>query len=99
MVLTCSIQSIMFFIPLSFSYSISALVGAALGRGDIKRAKEVIYLVFAISFVFVLGMFFTVEINTQQIVSMYTGQENSEIDEKTAKNLQVYAYVFVLDSI
>lgn len=39
MVLSFSFQNFMAFVPLSFSYAISALVGAALGQGKVGRAK------------------------------------------------------------
>jgi len=68
-----SIAYLYIYIPYSFYMSISTLVGAALGEGDIKKAKKT----FRLLFVFCSAIMFMVCSITllfaQDIVKLYTG--------------------------
>ena len=57
MVLIFTILSVVYFIPMSFSLSISALVGASLGQGRISKAQSTIYISFGIGGALILTIF------------------------------------------
>jgi len=47
-----------FVIPMCIGFAISALVGAAIGQGDIRRAKKITYVAFVFSVTVLLSITF-----------------------------------------
>ena len=96
MVITYSIVTTIFFVPTSFSFAMSALVGAAMSQGNISKAKTVVYMVFLLTGVFVFGVFILIQTYGYVIVDIYT--QNTDIRAEAISNLKAYSLVYVLDS-
>lgn len=47
MIISFNITEIIFFVPVCIGFAISALVGAAIGKGDIIAAKKITKVAFA----------------------------------------------------
>jgi Na+-driven multidrug efflux pump len=97
MVITYSIVTTVFFVPTSFSFAMSALVGAAMGQGNLNKAKAVIWLVFLLTGLFVAAVFLLIQVYGYILVDIYT--ENGGIRTEAISNLKAYSLIYVLDSV
>lgn len=78
-------------------FAISALVGAAMGQGDIRRAKKIKYVAFIFSISFLLAITLILQFTSYNIAKIYTDQD--EMALRSSKNFLIYTYIFVLDGI
>jgi Na+-driven multidrug efflux pump len=66
-----SISFLCIYIPYSFYMSVSTLVGAALGEGDIRKAKDTFRIIFMLSATMVIAICTTMFLSSRNIVSFY----------------------------
>ena len=92
-----SIISLLKFLPMSFSLAMSTLIGSALGQGNIYKAKRIIHLVTIICGSLVISIFILLNSHNVEIVKVYTS--NTSIIRLASKNLRVFSYVYVVDSL
>jgi Na+-driven multidrug efflux pump len=71
-----AISYLCIYIPYSFYMSVSSLVGAALGEGDVKKAKETFRLIFTFCSVIATVICSATFLFSEQIVKFY----DSDID-------------------
>lgn len=96
-VLVFSIITLIFIVPIAFGYTISALVGQAIGSGDIEKARKTLWLcllscVFTTSsIVLLLHCYGTSFIKTMT--------DDVVIVDKTFQMLRVYTIFYVMDSL
>ena len=66
-----SIIILMFYIPASFGFAISALVGGAIGSGDAEKAKRIVFISLLMSSATILLIIALTISNLRGIVSIY----------------------------
>ena len=71
MTVAFSIIILMFYIPASYGFAISALVGGAIGSGNVRKAKRIVSLTLCLSCVTILLMIIFMMTNLSRIVSIY----------------------------
>jgi len=76
MVIVFSVNSLLFLFPLSFSFAISALVGASIGQGNIKKAKQIMKVSLVISSIIMLIAASLIRRYSLQITSIFTQDAN-----------------------
>ena len=69
----------MFYIPNSFSLSMSALIGGALGKGQVDRAKSIMRQVFFIMISCVILAVLFVRCYSFELVSIFTSSKELQI--------------------
>ena len=97
MVITFSIVIMIVFIPLSFGFATSALIGSALGKGEARRAKTIAFHSIMLSLVFSVLIILFLRYNALLVISIYT--ENVFLKQLTVSSLDAYCFIFILDSI
>jgi Na+-driven multidrug efflux pump len=97
MVVTFSIVIMIVFVPLSIGFATSALIGAALGQGDAKRAKSIACHSVILSLVCSVVIILFLRYNAMIVISIYT--ENEFLKQLTVSSLNAYCFIFILDSI
>ena len=71
MTVAFSIIILMFYIPASYGFAISALVGGAIGSGNVRKAKRIVSITLCLSCVTILLMIIFTMTNLSRIVSIY----------------------------
>jgi MATE family multidrug resistance protein len=100
MTLAFSVMMLMFFIPLSYGYAISALVGSALGSGYVEKAKRIVIITMFLSSFTMLVVSVTVYCNLERIISIYCDEsETKEVYDLAVSNLGAYTMIYFLDGI
>ena len=81
MVITFSIVIMLVFVPLSLGFATSALIGAALGQGNAKRAKNIALHSIILSLLCSLVIISVLRTNALAVISIYS--ENDFLKELT----------------
>ena len=81
MVITFSIVIMLVFVPLSLGFATSALIGAALGQGDAKRAKNIALHSIILSLLCSIVIISVLRTNALAVISIYS--ENDFLKELT----------------
>jgi Na+-driven multidrug efflux pump len=97
MVVTFSIVIMIVFVPLSFGFATSALIGAALGKGDARRAKTIACHSVILSLICSVVIILFLRHNALLVISIYT--DSVFLKQLTVSSLNAYCFVFILDSI
>jgi Na+-driven multidrug efflux pump len=89
----------MFYIPASFGFAISALVGGAIGSGNARKAKRIVLITLIMSSGTILFIIALTMSNLRNIVAIYLPQdsEKPEIFEMVVSNLGAYCLIYILD--
>ena len=72
MIISFNLTEIIFFVPVCIGFAISALVGAAVGKGDIIAAKKITKVAFLFQIVVLLVIVITLQFTIQKIINLYT---------------------------
>lgn len=82
----------------AISLATSALVGSALGKGDVDLAKRAIKVATLFNIVVVVGFSLGIQPFLPSLASVYSS--NAELQDRVIENLQIYmSIVFVVDGI
>lgn len=95
MVITLNVATLVFYLPLSYSLAISALVGSSLGNGNVYRAQKIALVAIvwtSLSIICVIALIWT---NAYSIVSIYTNDPT--IQDLAVSNLRTYCMILLLD--
>ena len=95
LVIVFSIISIVFVIPLSFGYTISALVGQAIGAGQVAKGKQILWVTFVTWLMSMTLVILFINYFGRDYISEFV--ENEDIIERAYRNIQIYAIVYVVD--
>ena len=72
MVISFNLMQCIFVIPMCIGFAISALVGAAIGQGDIRRAKKITNIAFIFSVSVLISITFILQFVSYDIAKIYT---------------------------
>jgi len=95
MVITLNVATLVFFLPLSYSLAISALVGSSLGKGNVFQAKKIALVAIVLTSSSIMCVVAVIWTSIYNIVSIYT--EDPEIIELAVSNLKAYCMILLLD--
>lgn len=96
MVVVYSVSMLMFYLPLSFAFAVSALVGSSLSQGNPKLAYKVIKICFAMCMSIVFVILCLLQTYQHQVVAFYT--RSTRIRELAVQCLFSYMVGYVLDA-
>jgi Na+-driven multidrug efflux pump len=96
MVIVYSFTTLIFYLPLSFGFALSALIGNSLGTGNIELAKRYVKFIFSICQFIVFIFVLLILLYSRNIVEFYTKDE--VILEQAQMCLFAYTITFCLDS-
>ena len=97
MVIVFAIQCLLLVIPIAFGFTISALVGQAIGSGEIAKARRIMWIclvtcLLTMTFLVILILLFGQVYISGMVV-------NEVIIGKAFSNLKVYTIVFIVDGL
>lgn len=95
MVITLNVVALVFYLPFSYSLAISALVGSALGKGNVYQAKKVAILAMVLTFMSILCAISVIWGNATSLVNVYT--RDTKIVQLASSNLKAYCIIMLLD--
>ena len=87
----------MSYLTLSFSYTMSAMIGSALGEGNVKQAKNIAIQGAVNCYLYVLTVIIFCLCFKEQIVAIYIEDEN--VQKLASESLSACSLVFLLDSM
>lgn len=85
MVITLNVVTLVFYLPFSYSLAISALVGSALGKGNVYQAKKAALVAIALTSASIICLMAALWTNASSLVRIYT--RDPEIVELASSNL------------
>jgi Na+-driven multidrug efflux pump len=72
MIISFNVTEIIFFVPVCIGFAISALVGAAIGKGDIIAAKKITKVAFIFQTLVLLLIVIVLQFTIRNIINLYT---------------------------
>ena len=95
MVITLNVVALVFYLPVSYSLAISALVGSALGKGNVYQAKKISIIAIILTSMSILCVVTLICGNATSLVSVYT--RDPPTVQLASSNLQAYCMIMLLD--
>ena len=100
MAICFAVMIMMFFIPLSYGYAISATLGSAIGAGEVEKAKRILKITLSMTIISSTLVILFVALNKESIVSLYIKElDNKEVFDLSVSCLSSYCVIFIFDSI
>ena len=76
MTLVFSILMLIYSVSLSFGYAISALLGTAIGSGDVPKAKQILKITMKLTMISASIVILFVTLNLRNIISFYIEEKH-----------------------
>ena len=97
MVIVFAIQILMYTVPDTIGFTISALVGQAIGSGKIKQARKVMWICLLSSFSIMILIVITIHFHGRAFIESFI--DDPYIVDLAHDNLKIYCHIYFIQGM